>query len=56
MSRVRKAIGAFIAPFLTIPLAAYITGEVAVDWALLAVTAVTAISTAYAVWQVPNAR
>lgn len=55
MSKIRKAIAAFITPLITLPLTAWISGAAEVDWQLAITTLVTAALAAYAVWQIPNA-
>jgi hypothetical protein len=55
MSRIRKAIAAFILPFLGLPLADWIGGLEAWSWEMVAAAAVTGLISAIGVYTVPNA-
>jgi hypothetical protein len=54
LARVRKAIAAFVLPFLALPLADWIAG-VPIDWQMFIATFATAIIAAFGVWFTPNA-
>lgn len=53
MSRYRKAVAAFLVPFLSLPLAGWISGDVAFDKSLLVGTIVSALA-GLATYYFPN--
>jgi len=53
LAKYRKAIAAFIVPFLALPLAGWVSGEVAFSASVLAGTVIAAVS-GVATWRFPN--